>query len=138
MTRDAMKKLVLPEICLDKLTANELHTVFSIPDYDRDKVDIKLHDVIQICLASGEGVLKAFGLGEVAAIKSCALIDVSPEDIKHGPEVVKTKKDLAGMLRENYPEYKADIVARTPINVTTVRRFDYDLGRLRQFVKVPK
>lgn len=134
-----MKKLVLPESSIDKLNNTNKYAVFTIPEFERDnEVDVSLHDVVQIVLAENQGNLKNMGLGEVVSIKTCSLIDVSPEDIKNGPSNINSKRDLATMLRSLYKEYRADIVARTPIKVITVRKFDYDLEKLNRSVKLPK
>lgn len=112
----------------------ELYTIFKIPEFEKKYISVELHEPLQVCAAQGNEV-KYLGIGEVATIKQCAIADIDPIDLERADVSFKTKKNTILSLRRMYPEFKSDIGWRTPVTVITVRRFDYDLGKLQKMVQ---
>lgn len=95
--------------------------------------DLYVGDPIQLVEAKGESC-RSLGVATVEAIKICTVRFVEPNDLKRGLPRYSSRMEFLRSLREEHPEYKADITPDTQVGVVTVKPLSYDLKGLNQIV----
>jgi hypothetical protein len=130
--KDRMKKIHWYSSLEPEVRDKEFHTIFH---FDKDIIDrLSLKEPIQLTVGDPGEPVRHFGLAEVVSIKQCSIRDIEPYDFERQKPGFRTRKETIETFRRMKPEYRSDINLNTEIVVITIRRFDYNLGRLNTVV----
>ncbi len=99
--------------------------------------DREIGEPIQIMSHVEDGAYKYIGCGVVESIKVSTFRGLDEEELRRALPVTKSRLELIKRYREEYPEYRADIVADSQVGIITLRPLVYKLNELNKMVKAP-
>ena len=94
----------------------------------------KFADGIVLHEKLAKALLKYYSLGEVVAIKTCSIANIDKVDLERASGGFRTRRGVLEELRKRNPEIASEINGDTPVTIITLKKFEYDLNKLKLYM----
>jgi hypothetical protein len=129
--RTHIKKVFLPQKYYTLMARRPTFSVLNKLSEDMEESKWDIGEVFQLLVVKGK-TPRHIGLGEVISIKRCLVDGLTNDDMEGMLIKPAVKNTVIESLRCFYPEEEINL--RTPVELCTMKRFNYDLSELKTLV----
>lgn len=129
--RTHIKKVFLPQKYYTLMARRPTFSVLNKLSEDMEESKWDIGEVFQLLVVKGK-TPRHIGLGEVISIKHCLVDGLTNDDMEDMLIKPAVKNTVIESLRCFYPEEEINL--RTPVELCTMKRFNYDLSELKALV----